>query len=113
MPKPNAEVVNDRFKRAHHRLVARALAHDPGLLEEARARVAPRPRSTPEPTWTTAWRDLLSRPLDEVRREITRPTERMTELRISSPFALTPTKVMSEDQRLRLWKKIRATTVAR
>lgn len=114
MARANAEIINDRFKRAHHRLVARALARAPHLLDEARVRIGRRPAGkAPEPLWATWWRELLSRPLDEVRREITRPTERMTELRISSPFAVTPTKVMTEEQRLRLWKKIKATTSAR
>lgn len=111
MSKPNAEVVNDRLKRGLHRLVARALADNPGLLDEARDRVRPRPdRDGPEPPWVTAWRELLARPLDEVRREITRPTQRMTHLRIDSPFALTPTKAWSEEQRLRLWRIVRRTT---
>lgn len=108
MCKPNAELINDRFKRAHHRLVARAMAHDPTILEKARARIGHPPSEPPEPLWVTWWRELLSRPLDEVRREITRPTQHMTELRISSPFALA--FPMSDEQRIRLWKKISRTT---
>lgn len=51
------------------------------------------------------WDRLLSRPIMELRREITRRTPDADRLRASSPFALIPTRVMSADQRIRLWHK--------
>ena len=90
----NQERKNDRFRLAHHRVVARALKSDPGLLDEAKE-VVRRWKSAPRrPSYVNAWDRLLSRTVEEVRREITRRTPEADRLRVSSPFALTPTKVL-------------------
>ena len=100
------EHVTDRFKRAHHRLVARAIRRDPTLVEQARTVVRQRPD---EPRWVRDWREVLSLPIEEIHREITRPTERMRWLRIDSPFALLPGTILPDPVRRRLWAKIRHT----
>lgn len=100
------ERINDRFKQAHHRLVARAIARDPSLVDQARQAVRER---AGEPRWARDWRELLARPIDEVRSEITRPTEHMRWLRVDSPFALLPGTVLPDPIRRRLWHKIRRT----
>lgn len=97
---------NDRVKLAHHRLVARALARNPALLDEARAVVAAWQAEAGHPAYVDDWAALLARPASVVRREITRRSPEATRLRLSSPFALTPTKVMSAEQIDRLWKTV-------
>jgi hypothetical protein len=102
----NKEGRNDRVKLAYHRMVARALNDNPGLLEEARAVVRAWMQDDPHPSYVDEWNVLLSLPLETVRREITRRTPTLTRLRISSPFYLTPTRVLSEADRLRLRRAI-------
>lgn len=102
----NRETVNDRFKLAHHRLVARALRDNPALLDEAREVVRGWKQNNGNPSYVEAWERLLSRPADEVRREITRRTPQATRLRISSPFALTPTRLLDRDSLARLRRVI-------
>lgn len=96
-----AERKNDLTKRAYHRMVARALRRAPALMEEARAIVRVQKR---EQGFAHAdeWDRLLARPVEEVRVEITRRTPLATRLRIDSPFYLTPTRIVSDAQRLRL-----------
>lgn len=89
---------NDRFKLAHHRLVARALKDDPTLLDEAREVVRRWKSDGRTPSYVDAWAELLSRPVDEVRREITRRTPEAARLRVSSPFALTATRVIRGEE---------------
>ncbi len=93
----NRESINDRFKLAHHRLVARALRDNPALLDEAREVVRGWKRKSGNPSYVKDWERLLSISVDEVRREITRRTPQATRLRISSPFALIRTKLLDRD----------------
>ena len=93
-----AERKNDLTKRAYHRMVARALRHTPALLEEARAVV----RADSLAHGADEWSRVLARSVDEVCVEITRRTPFATRLRIDSPFYVTPTRAVSEAQRLRL-----------
>ena len=96
------ETRNNRFKLAHHRLVARALTDNPGLLDEAREVVRRWKRESPRATYVEAWDSLLSRSIEDVRREIVRRTPEAERLRVSSPFALTPTRVVSGEAVARL-----------
>ena len=90
----NQERKNDRFKLAHHRLVARALKDNPALLDEAREVVRAWKRESRHPLFVKEWDRLLSQPVEQVRREITRRTSEADRLRSSSPFAVIPTKVV-------------------
>ena len=102
----NAEAVNDRAKRMIHRLLARRMASDPGIVERARETVA-RARAAGEPyEHLGEWQDLLSRDPAEIRRTITMRSARMTRLRISSPLALAAA-VEAPDLRRRIWRKAR------
>lgn len=95
----NAERKNDLAKRAYHRLVARALRSSPELLDEARALVRAW-RGAPLRTMVVdQWDALLDRPLSEVRAAITRRSRDADRLRIDSPFFVTQTRIVSEDQR--------------
>lgn len=103
----NQETINDRFKLAYHRVAARALRICPGLIDEAREVVEDwiRASGPQRPTYVDEWREILAQPTDAVRREIIRRTQRMTRLRISSPFPLMRTRLLSQDQRLALYSK--------
>ncbi len=95
----NAERVNDRAKRMIHRIVARRMASDAGIIERARAVVK-------DYGYADEWGALLSRKPDELRRLITENSETMTRLRISSPFALLA-GVEDPELRRRIWRKAR------
>jgi hypothetical protein len=98
----NAERKNDLTKLAYHRMVARALRRVPVLMDEARAIVRAQKLQPVFPPHVDEWDALLARPVSEVCREITRRTPSATRLRIDSPFYLTPTRAVSDSQRLRL-----------
>ena len=93
---------SDLAKLAFHRLVARRLKYEPGILEEARDIVRGWKQEQERPTYVDQWDELLWRSVDEVRREIVRRTPDATRLRLSSPFYLTIK--LSEDQRRRTRK---------
>jgi hypothetical protein len=90
----NQERKNDRFRLAHHRLVARALKSNPALLDEAREVVRAWKCESRHPLFVEEWDTLLARPMEQVRREIIRRTPEADRLRASSPFAVIPTKVV-------------------
>jgi hypothetical protein len=99
------ERVNHRVRLLHHRLVARRLAADPGLIDDARRILQEWQRTRPQALWMEEWGALLSLPIPSLRRELTRRTERADRLRISSPFAVTPgVGIAAEDLRRRLWR---------
>lgn len=88
---------NDLFKLAHHRVVARVLKTNPGLIVEAREVVDGWKRDPRHPYYVDAWDHLLSRSIDDVRREIVRRTPEAARLRTSSPFPLAATRVALDD----------------
>lgn len=101
----NQERVNDRAKLIMHRMVARELARDPGLL--ARARNALRKRSVrmPERDFTSEWEKLLSSSIDELRRKLTSREEDMARLRLSSPFMMVTSLGLDDvPLRRRIWR---------
>lgn len=95
----NAERKNDLAKRAYHRLVARALRSSPELLDEARALVRAWRGAPLRTAAVDEWDALLGRSLPEVRAAITRRTRDADRLRIDSPFFVTRTRIVSDDQR--------------
>ena len=102
----NRETQNDRFKLAHHRLVARALKANPRLLDEARAVVAHWKRQPIRASYVDEWAALLDGPVERVRRDIVRRTPESNRLRRSSPFALTATQVLAAEGAVRLRKRL-------
>lgn len=102
----NAERVNDRAKLMIHRLVARRMGSDPGLVDRARAALL-RARAVGEPYEHIAeWEDLLAREPSELRRIVCARSHGMDRLRASSPFALVA-GVEDIDLRRRIWRKAR------
>ena len=71
-----------------HRAIAQKLRANPALLEIARDNLdrwsAAKGRS--QPYWD-AWREILSRPLEEILAVMVEDNERMTAMRQATPFA--------------------------
>jgi GNAT superfamily N-acetyltransferase len=99
------EAANRRINLAHHRVVARALRADPTLIEEARQVVEVWSKGVAyPPLFVREWRRLLSSSADVVGREIVHHAPHSERLRGSSPFALTPSRLLTRDQVGRLWR---------
>ncbi len=102
----NAEAVNDRAKLMIHRLLARRLPTEPEIVEKAREAVSRAKAAGAPYGFLEEWQDLLSCDPAELRRAITSRSDRMTRLRISSPFALLA-DVKDPELRRRIWRKAR------
>ena len=100
----NAEEVNDRAKLIMHRLVARRLATDPGIIERAR-NVLDWKRQRLDLDCYAEWERLLDLGAEEVRRRIVQRSEEMTRLRLSSPLGLVDGAFFDIDLRRRIWRK--------
>jgi len=104
----NSERQNDRAKLIMHRIVARRLAKEPELIDQARLVLDRWRQADPGQgwrSWIEEWGRLLRLPVERVRMEIVRRTETADRLRISSPFALVP-GLMPKDVvlRKRIWR---------
>lgn len=108
----NAERVNDRAKLMIHRLVARRMASDPGLVERARAALSRAPAVGEPYEHIAEWEDLLARDASELRRIVCARSDRMDRLRASSPFAPVA-GVEDPELRRRIWRKARLGLVRR
>jgi len=103
----NRETINDRFKLAFHRMVARQLKRDPALLESARAVVVGWASDGPRADYVSEWAELLARPAGEVRKAIVGRSEDLKRLRISSPFSVLGDRVMDDAARMKLWRIVK------
>lgn len=102
----NAERVNDRAKRLIHRLIARRMATDDGIIAQARAALSRERAEGKHYGYMDEWEALLARDPAELRRLITENSETMERLRVSSPFALLA-GVEDSELRRRIWRKAR------
>jgi hypothetical protein len=84
----NQEYVNDTAKLMMHRLIARAISRDPSLVEKAKVSLDRRLQHFEDYSFVREWSELLNHPLPEIRRLLVSRSERMTRLRLSSPFIL-------------------------
>src|SRR3978361_228898 len=82
----NQEVVNDTAKLMMHRLIARALARDPSIVDRARTSQARISERFPDRDFVQQWNELLQLPLAELRLRLTSRDPEMCRLRVSSPF---------------------------
>lgn len=103
----NRETINDRFKLAFHRVVARRLKADPALLDGARSIVHDWSAEGPQPGFIAEWAELLARPAGEVRRIIVGRGEDIKRLRLSSPFRMLGDRVMDDAARMKLWRIVK------
>jgi ParB-like chromosome segregation protein Spo0J len=98
--------VNNLTKLARHRIASRALALDPDLIVHAREALDRVERDWGYVPALDEWRELLKRPIEEIRRAMTARTENMDRLRIDSPFYLLSRQGLDftdEDERRRIW----------
>ncbi|WP_431269216.1 hypothetical protein [Dankookia sp. P2] len=104
----NKESVNDRAKLLMHRLIARRLAQDPALVEQARGLVRRRLAEGAALDCAAEWDRLLGRGPADVRRAIVSRNAKMTRFRLSSPL---PSLVGFQDEALRrrIWRKAKLT----
>jgi hypothetical protein len=103
----NQEVVNDAAKLMMHRLVARALARDPSLVDRARvfqARISERFRGH---DFVHQWDALLRLPLPQLRLRLTSRDPEMRRLRVSSPFVVGGVDFTDEGLRRRIRRAAR------
>lgn len=101
----NQERVNDRAKLIMHRMVARRLGQDPGLLTHAREALEARSSRMPGRDFTNEWEVLLAAPLAELRRKLTSRQEDMSRLRLSSPFMMVADLGLDDvPLRRRIWR---------
>lgn len=98
------EWTDDRLKLAHHRVVARAMQRNPGLLDEARKVVSAWSRHRFRPSYVDTWNRLLDSHPATVHREIVRDTPHADWLRGSSPFSMIPSLPLTRDQVRRFWR---------
>jgi hypothetical protein len=84
----NQEHVNDTAKLMIHRLIARAIGRDPSLVEKAKVSLDRSSQHFEGYSFVREWSELLDLPPSEVRRLLASRSERMTRLRLSSPFIL-------------------------
>jgi hypothetical protein len=107
-PRPNAEQINDRAKLLYHRLVARRLRHDPGLVARVREVVDRPPFATAASFWADDWRRLLNTSLAHLLRVLIERSPDAVRLRVNSPFPfVSELKIEKEELRRRLWKVAR------
>jgi hypothetical protein len=84
----NQEMINDAAKLIMHRLIARALARDPALVERAKAVHARNSDRYPGHGFVHDWDELLQLPPERLRVLVTSRDREMYRLRVSSPFYL-------------------------
>ncbi|HWV51734.1 hypothetical protein [Pseudorhodoplanes sp.] len=97
--------MNDTAKLMMHRLIARRLSHDPSLIERAKVSLGRSADRFGNYTFVHDWNELLELPVSEIRHRLTCRDEKMTRLRLSSPFVLAE-GVDFEDEALRrrIWR---------
>ncbi len=84
----NQEHVNDTAKLMIHRLIARAIGRDPSLVEKAKVSLDRSSQHFEGYSFVREWSELLDLPPSEICRLLASRSERMTRLRLSSPFIL-------------------------
>jgi hypothetical protein len=84
----NQEHVNDTAKLMIHRLIARAIGRDLSLVEKAKVSLDRSSQHFEGYSFVREWSELLDLPPSEIRRLLASRSERMTRLRLSSPFIL-------------------------
>lgn len=100
----NQEIVNDTTKLVMHRLIARQIGRDPVLIERARLSLAKIAVCFPERRFVRDGQEFLCLPAQKIRAMLTERNQRMTRLRLSSPFMLTDGVDFKDEM---LWRRIR------
>lgn len=102
----NAETVNDRVKMVLARRVVCAVRHDPLLIQKAWDWLEVQRIRGGFLSCHAEWAEILKLPVDQICDLLWERSERMTRLRISSPFIGVIPRYSTERRRL-LWRKSR------
>lgn len=90
-----------------HRVIANRLPDEPGLLDEARARIASWSRDgILSRRYADEWLRILALPLDEIRAFLVEDSEKARTLRQVTPFA----GVVPPRERWLIWKRVKSAT---
>lgn len=99
--------VNNLTKLARHRIVARAIALNPELIDRAFEAIAVIEEKWGWVSSHDEWRRILQGDVRDIRRRLTARTEEMDRLRIDSPFYMLAQYGLDfrdEEQRRRIWR---------
>jgi hypothetical protein len=104
----NAHDVLDRQRLMAHRMAARKLATDPGLLDRAVALIdAWEAEEPPAPVYRVEWRRVIAMGADEVRRRVVKRDDATTAWLTDSPLTIASGLFRNEAVRRRLYRKAR------
>lgn len=82
----NQGAINDTAKLIIHRLIARLLQRDRGLIDRAKVSLAQMSVRFPNRPFVADWEELLCLPTQQLRTLLTSRDEDRKRLRLSSPF---------------------------
>lgn len=101
----NQEIVNDTAKLLMHRLIAREVAQNPSLIQQASAHNRQVAQHYPEYAFVREWDALLGLPLLVLCSKLASRDTEMMRLRIVSPFPLvTRLNLTDYGFRRRIWR---------
>jgi hypothetical protein len=93
----------ERRSLAYHDAIAERIARNPAILDRARARLKDWTASgSVHPKWVAAWSELLGCSLAEICDKLREPSEQMTALRQTTPFA----GALDARTRWALWRSV-------
>ena len=99
--------VNNLTKLARHRIVARAIALNPDLIDRAFEAIDVIEKKWGWVSSHDEWRRILQGDVTDIRRRLTARNEEMDRLRIDSPFYMLSQHGLDftdEEQRRRIWR---------
>lgn len=96
--------LNKRLAHAHHRVVARALKNDPGLIDEARRVVDAWKAQSSDHPFVGAWEGLLTGSIQAMQWTMVANDAGAAALRCTSPFVLVPSLILDHERVGKLWR---------
>jgi hypothetical protein len=99
------DLINEETKLIRHRLMARRLPSDPGMIERANDRLRSMSDKYGDASFVKDWERILSLPQEEIRQRMVARDQESYRLRISSPFStISGIQFGDEAMRRRIWK---------
>jgi GNAT superfamily N-acetyltransferase len=96
--------INNRLTLAHHRIVARALRSDPGLVDEARGVVDAWKAHSRDPPFVGSWESLLAGSTEALQQVMVADDVEAADLRRTSPFVLVSALILDHERVQKLWR---------
>lgn len=99
------DLINEETKLIKHRLMARKLLSDPGMIDRARTRLQFQESKFGETDFIQEWKTILELDLGEIRQRMVARDQDSYRLRISSPFnTISGLPFADETLRRRIWR---------